>query len=238
MEAGGNSKKRRQSREAPRLIVTHFPRDGRSFPGQPPRERYGKAYNYPYDELTIQQKAVARDVLGIIEASSWEKAMPRRLKGINESTVLLFQTKAWSQLNTDHQQLLTEYLHIDENFWNKKLAPFHDDLWRIPGITLTTKEFKPVLATIARMAQSQVLTKKDVAQFLFSIGKLLLPSQGLLIAETLKASSSWESLLESARGSGRPIQRQISHPSRGRLLSYLPRTIRGNWSSAAFTLLG
>ncbi|CAB9507750.1 expressed unknown protein [Seminavis robusta] len=199
-----NLKKRRQSSSDPSSIASQFQGVmGRAGPGQPPRERFGKTYNLPFSELNSTQRAAASEVLGIADEKAWELAMPRRVQGMCAVTVVSFQTKTWRQLSSEHQKLATEQLSLNESLWNGQLAPFHDDLWKIPGITLTPEEFVPVLKTIQRMGTNHVLTKKDVAQFLWSLQRVLLPSQGVLIAKTLKSSSSWESLLESTRISDR-----------------------------------
>ena len=117
----------------------------RSCPGQPPYERYGKAYNMPYTELNEKQRAAARDVLQIFDQDAWELAMPRRVYEYPDSTVLVFQPKTWSQLTFQQRKMAAEHLHMDEAFWNGQLATFHDDLWDIPGVTLTDEEFKPFL---------------------------------------------------------------------------------------------
>ena len=170
---------------------------GRSCPGQPPAERYGRAYNMPFSELSAIQVKAARDLFGTgTDASHWENIMPRRSQGYTNSHVLQFQAKTWSQL-TKSEKTAAKVLHITEKIWNRSLTPFHDDWWTIPGVTLTASEFSPVLRTIQKMGRSSSLTKKQLASFLFGLERLLLPSQGAAIIQALKASPSWESLLES-----------------------------------------
>lgn len=141
---------------------------------------------------------MAKDVLGIEAEEEWERMMPRRAYSSNTSYVLTFQKKTWSQLSKNEQDSV-KHLDMSEAFWDQKLALFHDDLWSVPGVTLTSKEFSPILATIRKMSQHSVLTKTDLAKFLFSLEHTLVPSQGATIAKALKASPSWESLLESTQ---------------------------------------
>jgi hypothetical protein len=167
----------------------------RSMNGQPPRERKGKAHAMPYDQLTVIQRGAARDVLGIITAEAWELAMPRQIMSYGCSLVLAFQTRTWNELSARHQVAVETHLNISETTWNGELAPFHDDLWKIEGVTMSDKEFSAGLATLRKMSR-QTLQKTDLFRFLLSLERVLLPSQAVMIAETLKASTCWERLLD------------------------------------------
>lgn len=147
----------------------------------------------PFSELSEPQRKAASDLFG---AEKWEDSMPRRSYGHPDSVVLLFQPRVWSQLSKD-EQAAAKLLDMSEGFWNDTLAPFHDELWVVPGVTLTNREFSSVLRTLRKMSHSSSLTKKALAHFLFGLERLLLPSQGVAVIEALKASPSWEFLLGS-----------------------------------------
>ena len=57
----------KKPRNGPPIVDRFIGIDDRACPGQPPNERYGKAYNMPYTELDEKQRAAARDVLQIFD---------------------------------------------------------------------------------------------------------------------------------------------------------------------------
>jgi hypothetical protein len=181
---GGTSWKKYQGSDG------HF----RSYPGNPLRER-SRASDQPFSELTVAQRQAARNVLGIVDEDTWEKAMPRRCCGVSHWTVVTFQAVTWEDLSADQQHEASTALGLSKEMWNGKLALFHDKLWTVEGLTMSSKEFSPVLSTVQKMAGRQAFTERgDLVRFLLDLGRLLTPSQGLAICETIKAAGAFEAL--------------------------------------------
>ena len=128
--------------------------------------------------------------------------MPRRCYGSDHCVVLAFQEKSWKQLSSKEQEA-AKMLQLSEVLWNSALTPFHDDLWKIPDVTLGKQEFASVLATVRKMSHGPSFKKENLAAFLLGLEKCLLPSQAVSIADTLKSSPSWENWLHGSR-SGLP----------------------------------
>jgi hypothetical protein len=166
----------------------------RSYPGNPLRERT-RVIDQPFSELTVAQRQAARNVLGIVDEDTWERAMPRRCCEAPDRTVLTFQAVTWEDLSVDQQHEGSTALGLSKEMWNGKLALFHDKLWTVEGLTMNSKEFSPVLSTVRKMAGRQAFTKRgDLVRFLLDLGRLLTPSQGLAICETIKAAGAFEAL--------------------------------------------
>jgi len=168
----------------------------RSGPGAPPRERHF-VYQQPWTKLTPLQRQAAHSCLGIVNEAAWEMAMPRRLYGVCASTVLVYQSCTWKDLQEHQQQDAQQYLQISEDIWNEHLAVFHDDLWTLEGISLTSKEFKVLLSALEKLSNKGASFRMSIlAQFLFQLRKVLTPSQGKCICETVKASLCWGTFYE------------------------------------------
>lgn len=165
---------------------------GRSCPGDPPRERF-YVYQQPFSKLNASQRAAAFSVLGIMKEEAWELAMPRRIKGHPASNALTYQPQTWDDLSPEQQEEASTKLDLSKYIWNRYLAPFHDKLWTVDGLTMTSKEFSAVLSTLHKLTQ-QPLTKTDLVQFLLNLGRLLTPSQGRVICQMLEAGACWTTL--------------------------------------------
>lgn len=173
----------------------------RAFPGNPDRERY-KVYLFPYAILSVAQREAAHALLGVADEDSWEKKTPRRLHGVSSQIVLEFQSRTWKYLSKEEQQNATKLLDLTEDLWNNALSVFHDDHWFLPGITLTTVQFKALLSTLDRMAERRVLcTKEELVKFLLQTEKVFIPSQALAMVRELQSHPCWNAMkAENTRG--------------------------------------
>jgi hypothetical protein len=106
---------------------------------------------------------------------------------------LNFQSVPWSYLSKAQQNEAKSELDLDKSTWNNNLVPFHDDLWKIEGISLSEKEFSAVLSSLTKMAR-QPLSKPDLAQFFLDLNRVLTPAQGVKICNVLMNSNCWEIL--------------------------------------------
>ena len=154
----------------------------RSFPGSPLKERHDP-YDKPYNELSLAETAAAA-TLGILDAETWEMRMPRRLLGGSSMVVEEEMDRPYAQL-TESERLAASELGLTAEVWDEQLACFHDDLWRVPGLTLTDAMFKTTLAAVRQLAR-RTPTAIDVAEFLLALEKLLTPRQAAAICAVLE----------------------------------------------------
>jgi hypothetical protein len=152
-----------------------------------------KVFDQPYENLSQAQRAAAFTVLGIVDATAWERAMPRSYAGGSNEVVLVFQPIPWDRLSAQQRQDSESHLGISKTMWNTQLSTFHEDLWAVKGVGLSPKEFEPVLAILEKMS-CRPLTMAQLARFLLGLGRVLTPLQGRRICETLKSGVCWETL--------------------------------------------